>query len=172
MDPMLSSQALRVIGQYLVKQKVQKFHIERHDSKFFVWVDDAIRANDTRRTGLLKNLSKLLHQNADTTEIIPTFFRFDTYQLELMDVSWQTHRKLTDEISDFYELSTVLRVIGHYLDRKGVINFKISFESDAINVIFEGRKETFSFENLYDFGVHMYLKRSRRGDHREVDRTL
>ena len=64
-------------------------------------------------------------------------------------------------------LSLPLRVVGDYLDRNKASSFSISWSIRSVAVEYEnvGGKgtETFTLQNLYDYGVRMYLRRVRPG---------
>ena len=63
---------------------------------------------------------------------------------------------------DPYKLSTLLRVLGDYLDRKGADQFAIEFDSASLTVKYDQKSENLRIDTLYDLGVHMYLRRSNR----------
>ncbi len=76
-----------------------------------------------------------------------------------------TERRLKRKISsssDRRDLSFVLRVLGDYLDRKTPGQFTISWSQNSIMISYDQIREIFTPENLYDFGIHMYLRRSTR----------
>jgi len=58
-------------------------------------------------------------------------------------------------LSDRRDLSFVLRVLGDYLDRKIPGQFTISWSKNSIMISYDQIQESFTPENLYDFGIHM-----------------
>jgi len=63
---------------------------------------------------------------------------------------------------DARNLSLVLRVVGDYLDRKGIGDFAILWSTDSVKVSYGKKVESFTIQDLYDLGVRMYLRRSNR----------
>jgi hypothetical protein len=66
-----------------------------------------------------------------------------------------------------YTISSGLRSVGDYLDKKRAVAFDIWWSIESVRVRFEtaagGPKETnFTLHNLQDLAVGMYLKRSNR----------
>ncbi|HEY7221241.1 MAG TPA: hypothetical protein VH985_22910, partial [Candidatus Binatia bacterium] len=76
-------------------------------------------------------------------------------------------RRGSNESPDTHTISSGLRLVGDYLDKKGAITFDISWSMKLVKVKFEatsgGPKETiFTMQNLKDLAVVMYLRRSKR----------
>lgn len=64
-------------------------------------------------------------------------------------------------MTDMRKLSSNLRALGGYLDRKKAGDFSIVWSIFSVKVTQYEREETLSVhQNLYDLGVQMYLNRS------------
>jgi hypothetical protein len=77
------------------------------------------------------------------------------------DTERRLQRKMSSP-SDRRDISFVLRVLGDYLDRKRVDQFTIFWSKDSATIGYEQKQESFTSQNLYDFGIRMYLRRSTR----------
>jgi len=76
----------------------------------------------------------------------------------------QSRRNISHSPSDLRNLSLELRGLGDYLDRKSAGDFTISWAPapDLKKVKYDQKSESFTLRDLYDFGIHMYMKRSDR----------
>ncbi len=91
----------------------------------------------------------------------PNRMYFSDVEIFIADTERQSKRR-PNSPKDVRDLSFVLRVLGNYLDRQSAREFTISWSMDAIKVRYDQKEESFTFQNLYDLGIHMYLKRSSR----------
>ena len=93
---------------------------------------------------------------------IPNRLYFTPADIIWADTQRRWKRKISGSPSDLRDLSFILRVLGDYLDRKKPGQFTISWSQDSIMIRYDQKEERFTAENLYDFGIGMYLRRSTR----------
>lgn len=157
------AQPLRVIGQALEALRINAFTLEKNGDKYLVcdWetsflksVSDEVRTTHELREMALpqeKSENLLIYTNSDA---------------ELLEKQGRSRRG-SSKSPDTHAISSGLRVVGHYLDKKGALTFNIQWSIESIIVKFEaaagGPKESsFTMQNLKDLAVVMYLRRSRR----------
>lgn len=154
------AQSLRVIGQDLENLGINSFELEKIGDEYIV---RTIR-NDTGRKsshGVLTTITeKILGPEASAGEI-PNPLRFGTPAILRSDRQRRLKRCEPDGMP-LRNLSLVLRVLGDYLDRKRARDFVISWSTYSAKVSYAQKAEYFTVENLYDWGISMYLKRSTR----------
>jgi hypothetical protein len=129
------ARALRVIGQHLHDLGNNSFEICKQGNDYAV----------------------LVH----SIESAPIHLHFPTLQIFESDIRRQMRRERQIGMPDMRSLSSNLRALGGFLDRKAADDFSISWSIYSVNVTYDGREETFSVhQNLYDLGVFLYLNRS------------
>jgi hypothetical protein len=162
-EPLSYAQSLRVIGQDLDAFGVDGFELEKWPDGYIVWPKDFefIRKPSAEKGFFAKIIRKFLGQE-DPQKEIPNRLYFTPADLVWADIQRELNRKAAAGPSDRRDLSFVLRVLGDYLDRKNAGQFTISRSKNSITVKYDQKQETFTSENLYDLGIHMYLKRSTR----------
>jgi hypothetical protein len=158
------SRILRVIGQDLEPLGVNSFELEKWGDDFSVLMNqsDAGRELPTRRTVFEKFMQKILG-HSDSPKETPRRY-FSSGEVLLADIERQSKRGIFNSPSDLRDLSLELRGLGDYLDRKAAREFTISWAAapNSIKVSYDQKKESFTVRDLYDFGIHMYMKRSDR----------
>lgn len=156
------TQALRVIGQDLDGVGVNSFELEKRDDAYIVQLDRRETAKVLpRENSLLKHFTEKILGPGEPAKEISNTLHFTAAQLLRSDTERRMRRSTPGAMPDISDLSLVLRVLGDYLDRKAANDFAISWSTDSIKVRFGRKEEIFTLPNLYDLGVHMYLKRSK-----------
>ena len=156
------AQALRVIGQKLVPRGVNSFELAKRGNDYIVLInrDESGRHTPVKKTVFSKIIQGILgHVDADKETLNRLYF--SDWDLLVADIEQQSKRKL-DSPKDIRDIAFVLRVIGDYMDRKAAREFTVSWSTDSIKVGYDRKTESFTLQNLYDFGINMYLKRSNR----------
>jgi hypothetical protein len=154
------AQALRVIGQNLVPLGIKSFELAKRGDDYIVWMehDDFARDLSAKKTFFEKITHKVLGRADPARETLNRMY-FSNVDIFTADIERRSKRT-TSSPKDLRDLSFVLRVLGDYLDRKAAREFTISWSMDSIKVRYDQKEESFTLENLYDFGIRMYLKRS------------
>ncbi len=157
------AQSLRVVGQDLDALGVDFFELAKWDDDYIVWPGHAefTRKLSAKRGFLSKITQKILGHEYSAREI-PNRLYFTPADIIWADTQRRLKRKISGSPSDLRDLSFVLRVLGDYLDRQKAGQFTISWSQDSIMISYDQKQESFTAENLYDFGIGMYLRRSTR----------
>ena len=100
--------------------------------------------------------------HSDSDRETPHRRYFARSEILVADLDRQSKRRISNSPSDLSDLSLELRVLGDYLDRKVAGEFTISWAPNSVKVRYDHKEEKFTLQNLYDFGIHMYMKRSDR----------
>lgn len=156
------SQALRVIGQNLVSISCDSFDLITAGDDYIVTRHDfdPPRSIPSSKTFLNQWLIKTFRRPKDEQKV-PTRLRFRRSEILISNFQRQAERRIGSP-TDVRDLSFVLRVLGDYLDKKLAREFSISWSPHLITVRYNGKEELFTRDNVYDFGISMYLKRSNR----------
>ena len=157
-----NAQSLRVIGQQLADFFIDSFEVEKNRDEYFIWLHRGEGNGTSRAKAFLNSLSQNIRQSPDTTDQNPTPMRLQHAQILHADNENRLRRLQPTEMPDPHRLSTLLRVLGDYLDRKGADEFAIVYDRAALTVRYGQKSESLRVDDLYDLGVHMYLRRSNR----------
>lgn len=136
------ARSLRVIGQCLQQLAIDRFDLDKVGPLYIV----STSAEDSR-----KNTHGAPH----------LVISFDDTRIRQLETLERAKRARSDVMPDVRELSSNMRVLGHYLERKGVTDFTLSWSGDLVKLHVPSQ-ETRSLsihQNLYDLGVCMYLRR-------------
>ena len=155
--PLSNAQALRVIGQNLGVLSVDSFELMKFGDEYIVSSADFGRG---QQRGFLSKITRRFSRHHDLT--IPNPIRFTSSDILQIDTLRRLQREPRGPV-DRRDLSFTLRVLGDYLDGKGASQFAIQWSHNSVKIVYADGEDTFSHENLYDFGIKMYLRRSRRG---------
>jgi hypothetical protein len=156
------SQALRVIGQNLVSISCDSFDlITAGDDYIVTWYDSGPPASTASTKTFLNQLLGNRFRQAKRERTASSQLYFSRSEILISNLERQAKRRAGSP-TDVRDLSFVLRVLGDYLDKKSVREFSISWSPQLITVQHHGKQELFTRENVYDFGISMYLKRSNR----------
>jgi len=154
------AQALRVVGQDLDALGVDSFELAKCGEDYIVWPAEFTRKPSAEK-GFLSKITQKILAHDDSDKEIPNRLYFTPAEILWSDTQRRLKRQ-SDSPSDRRDLSFLLRVIGDYLDRKNPRQFTISCFNNSIMISYDHRQESLTSENLYDFGIHMYLRRSSR----------
>jgi hypothetical protein len=161
-EPLSYAQSLRVVGQDLDALGVDSFELAKWGDDYIVWPErtEFTKTLSAEKRFLSKITQKILGHE-DSAREIPNRLYFTPSQILWADTQRRLKRKIGSP-SDRRDLSFVLRVLGDYLDRKKPGQFTISWSKNSIMISYDQIQESLTSENLYDFGIHMYLRRSTR----------
>jgi hypothetical protein len=157
-----NAQSLRVIGQQLASLGIDSFEVEKSGEEYVVRMNRCASSGKSRAKAFLNSISQDIRQSADSTAQNPSPIRLEPAQILQADNENRLRRLQPTEVPDPYKLSTLLRVLGDYLDRKGADEFAIAYASASLTVQYGQKSESLRIDDLYDLGVHMYLRRSNR----------
>jgi hypothetical protein len=150
------AQSLRVIGQNLGVLALDSFEVTKSG-------DDYVVSSEEFRGGRPQGfLSRMASKFLGRRELdIANPIRFTASELIRIDNDRRLQRTPSSP-RDRRDLSFMLRVIGDYLDHKNVDRFTIDWSKASYNVHYDNQHESFSVEDLYNFGIRMYLRRANR----------
>ena len=156
------AQSLRVVGQDLDALGVDSFELAKCGDDYIVWpVRAEFRRKLSAEKGFLSKITQKILGHDDSDEEIPDRLSFAPAQTVWSDIQRRLKRQ-SDSPSDRRDRSFLLRVLGDYLDRKNAGQFTISCFNNSITIGYDDKQESLTSENLYDFGIRMYLRRSSR----------
>ena len=159
------SRILRVIGQELEPLGINGFELAKLGDDFSVSMGQSApqQAPSVKRSALDK-IIQMIFGRPESPKETPHHRYFTSREILVADLERQSKRRGSHSPSDLRNLSLELRGLGDYLDRKVAGDFTISWAPapDLIKVRYDQKSESFTMRDLYDFGIHMYLKRSDR----------
>jgi len=156
------AQSLRVIGQALEPLQVDRFELEKSSDEYVVWMHRNDSADKPARgQGFIDKLVKKVW-GPDSAGAISNLVKFPSSEIHRLDNEGRLRRRRLSAMPDTHSLSLGLRALGGYLDREGAADFAISWTAQSITVSYKQKQESFTLANLYDLGIHMYLRRSSR----------
>lgn len=153
------TQALRVVGQELDALGISVFELTSWGDDYVVWPKQRM-LGPPGNTAFFSRITRKILGHGD--KFVPTRLYFSEMEIIASDGQRKLNRKATGSPTDRRDMAFVLRVLGDYLDRRNARQFAISYSSGGATVHCDQKRESFTAENLYDFGIHMYLKRSSR----------
>jgi hypothetical protein len=119
--------------------------------------------NPLSERGFFRSITERFRAPAASKAETPESIHFAVSDILLSDLQGRSRRGTAGTMPDPSKLSLNLRVLGDHLDRKQTAgDFGISWSHDGVKLTYRDKEEIFSIENLYDIGVHMYLRRSDR----------
>jgi hypothetical protein len=150
------AQALRVIGQQLDTVGITTFELEMERDDYTVRLEhDDAKSSEKK---FFRNVAERLGAQRETPKVI----HFAASDLVWLDLQWKSKRGSGGAMPDAAKLSLNLRVLGDHLDRRLAAHFAVSWTPDTVKLRYGDKQESFTIGNLYDLGVHMYLRRSGR----------
>jgi hypothetical protein len=157
------AQALRVIGQGLEPLGISSFELTKLGDDYVVWMKQGefVRDRSAKKTFFENIIQKILGR-VDSERKVPDPMHFSSSDIFSANLERASKGRTSHSPKDRRDLSFVLRVLGDYLDRKAPRDFTISLSMDTIKIRYDHKEESFTLQNLYDFGINMYLKRSNR----------
>ena len=161
-EALTNAQSLRVIGQQLASLGFNSFEVEKIGDDYVLQVQREEAAGKSRTNAFPNSVSQEIRRSTDSTTQNPNPIHLRTAQILQADNENRSQRHQATAMPDPYKLSTLLRVLGDYLDRKGADQFAIEYDSASLTVKYGQKSESLRIDTLYDLGVHMYLRRSNR----------
>jgi hypothetical protein len=166
------AQSLRVVGQALQALQIDSFRLEKTDTEYIVRMEHTLSAGKlVWETNFIKTIAEKIWGPGEFEEKLNTAvttgsLAYTSADIERLDNEGQSSRRGQDSMPDTRNMSLPLRVLGDYLDHKGARDFAISWSADLVKVQYmtihhDLKEENFTPQNLYDRGVHMYLRRSK-----------
>jgi hypothetical protein len=157
------SQALRVIGQNLMPLGSDRFELVKSGDDYVVRLRSVEEpgASSARTPWFFNKLVGKTRGKTASRGRLPESLLFSSIDVLALDIEHQAKRR-TGSPRDARDLSFILRVLGNHLDRRAAREFSISVAPDLIKLRYDQKNETFTPQDLYDFGIQMYLKRSVR----------
>jgi len=162
-ETLTNAQSLRVIGQQLASLGIDSFEVEKIGDEFVVQTHGSEAINKSLSAAFLKIPSGEAGKSPDPITRGPNSIHLSPNQILQADSEYTLRRHQPTAMPDPYKLSTLLRVLGDYLDRRGADEFAIAYDSASLTVRYGEKSESLRVDILYDLGVHMYLRRSNRG---------
>jgi hypothetical protein len=157
------AQSLRVVGQDLDALGVDSFELAKWSDDYIVWPEHAeFTRKLSAEKGFLSRITRKILAHEESAREIPNRLYFTPADIIWADSQRRFKRKISGSPSDLRDLSFVLRVLGDYLDRQKAGQFTISWSKHSIMISYDHKQERFTSQNLYDFGIGMYLRRSTR----------
>ena len=156
------AQALRVIGQKLVGFNANSFEVVKWNDDYIVWIN----RDESSRQGLMKGalfrrITETIFGHADLNREALRRIYFTQRDIWTADLEQRSNRNLNSP-KDVRDMAFILRVVGDYLDRNQAKEFTILCAQDSVTVRYDQKAELLNVQNLYDFGIRMYLRRSER----------
>ena len=161
-ETLTNAQSLRVIGQQLASLGIDSFEVEKIGDEYIVQAHGSEAINKSLGAAFLKIPPSAARKSADPNPRGANSIHLSAEQILQADGEHSLHRHQPTAMPDPYKLSTLLRVLGDYLDRKGADEFAIAYDSASLTVRYGEKSESLRVDILYDLGVHMYLRRSNR----------
>jgi hypothetical protein len=156
------TQSLRVIGQALEKLRIHAFLLQKQTEKYVVrdWEPSFLKSIADEVWGLGESCVASRTKESDDLLI------YDNTDTERLEIIGRGSRGC-GIIHGSHEISSGLRVVGDFLDRQKASTFSIWWSTESVMVEYNGTmggpKETnLTAENLRDFKLPMYLRRSSR----------
>lgn len=156
------AQALRIIGQKLDELGTTYFRICKEDRDYTVLTHPSVSAQLPVGGQAFRNIptGNFLRHQGFSTEFAKCL-QFSVADIPKFDVQARLKRRHEAGMIDVRQLSSSLRILGAYLDRKQADDFMISWFIDSVVIAIHKKEHTFSVhQNLYDLGIPMYLNRS------------
>ena len=159
------SRILRVIGQDLEPLGVNAFELAKLGDDFSV----SMNRSETERVPaaegtVFDKITQKIFGRPHSPRETPHRKYYTSREVLVADLERQSRRSVAHTPSDLRDLSLELRGLGDYLDRKAAGDFTVSWAPTPklIKLRYDQKSESFTMRDLYDFGIHMYMKRSER----------
>ena len=156
-------QSLRVIGQALETLRIKAFSLKKYRDKYsvFDWEPSFLEGVAAAVWG--KKDVEQMHLAQQSSDKVLVYTDADAERLEVHGRS----KRRSIKSADAHTISSGLRAIGDYLDRKKAIAFVIAWSPESITVNYEivpgsVQQRSFTLRHLHDLAVGMYKRRSNR----------
>jgi hypothetical protein len=157
------AQSLRVIGQALETLRIDAFALEKSGDKYIVreWEPSFLK-NIADEVWGTDNSGQTGFRNKQPSDLLV----YDSSDAERLETTGRAKRG-SKKIQDTYGISSGLRVVGDFLDKKRALAFNIWWSAESVRVRYETaagapKLTNFTVQNLQDSRVGMYLRRSSR----------
>ena len=155
------TQALRAIGQALESLQINAFSIEKSGGKYLVrdWENSYLESISDEVWG--KDSFRRLGSPAQKSRNVLTY---DSPNSQSMEYQGRARRgKAGKQVK--YPISSRLRAVGAYLDKKKAYSFEIRWSDDSVNVQFETSpgvmsQTDFTVQNLDELAIALRNRRS------------
>jgi hypothetical protein len=165
----------RPIGQMLDRLRIDSFAVVADEDGFLVRDKTRCRAQVTPRERAFLAALQRNHANgidkADALRLATGVLEWHVTpeDIERFEREGRAHRRAGDQTPDSHSISHVLRVIGSILDRRGAQIGSVLKDEQVVTLEYElpggcAASERYDVPALYDFWVHMYMKRSGRSN--------
>jgi hypothetical protein len=158
-----NAQSLRVIGQALETLRINAFILEKQDEKIVVseWEPSFLEGIAAGVWG--KSDVDQMHLPPQRSAKVMIYTNSDT---ERLDAQGRSKRRSTGS-ADAYTMSSGLRALGDYFDKKRSVAFKVFWSSQSVKIRLKTaagtiQETSFTPQELQDLAVGMYLRRSNR----------
>ena len=153
------AQSLRVIGQALETLRINVFALEKREEKYIVrdWEPSFLESIAEGPSGL--DDADAISENSNDLLV------YSPSDAERLETSGRLRRGSNGH-QDTFKLSSGLRLVGDYLDKKRAVAFDLWWSNEAVRIKYEPlaggfEERNFTVQNLRDLGIGMYLRRSR-----------
>ena len=169
---------LRVIGQKLEPLRPETYEVVCYGNSYLVRCrvkedSQARKEKEKQVRGLASFLrlwrepEKPISENPNVENFMNVEFLYSLEELNRQDEERKEPRRDPNAMPDPYSLSTILRAVGEFLDRKR--DAKLLFASNRgqeVAILYETKRggrnlEEFPISTLYDFVVKQYVKRKK-----------
>ena len=156
------AQSLRALGQQLDTLHISAFRLKQNDDGYMVHIDErGRRVKSPARKGLFQNILRrvFLADKVDTDHEISNLIEYNQSNLLWLDTAGKLNRGATEAVPEA-NVSTGLRALGDFLDRRKAGDFMITWLPQGAEVYYGQKQEHFTIENIHDLATGMYLRRS------------
>jgi hypothetical protein len=151
--------ALRAIGQALENQEYKIVDVKPSGENYLVSGDPA------KVAALHALLAKW--QGRPIRRHGPFQRRYTGIEIAKLEYQGRARRRAPDKVPDFHKLSTFLRTVGAYLDRKGAQLLQIQKSDKTVTLLYQAEEgppkiEERSVASFYALFTEMHRKRKKR----------
>src|SRR5512139_987711 len=140
-ETLTKAQSLRVIGQQLAGLGSTSFEVEKSGDDYIVQMHLGKPTGKSEDNALLNRGFQNYRASHDSGPQSPSSIRLHPAQILEADNENRSRRHQATAMPDPYKLSTLLRVLGDYLDRKGADEFAIAIDSASLTVKYGQKSE-------------------------------
>ena len=160
-ETLSNAQSLRVIGQDLTAGGINVFNLGRRNDEYTLWLEGRESGKQMTEQNMSRITQAILRREHFAREISEPI-HFSNSEIFWAHIARGIRRRTSHGAADLHELSFLLRVLGHYLDKKAADDFMIFWSTNSVKVVYGNNEDNFTMLNLYDLGKSMYLTRSNR----------
>lgn len=162
-ETLSNAQCLRVIGQDLNALGINAFNLGRRNDEYTLWVEGRESGKQlTEQKTSFKGITQAILRPDYLAREISGPIHFSMSEIFWAHIARGIRRRTSHGVTDLHELSLLLRVLGHHLDKKAADDFLIFWSTNSVKVVCGNNEDNFTVLNLYDLGTSMYLTRANR----------